>query len=112
MKCKECGGLIIKAPAHSTAERTYEYVCNRCGLVYEVNELIEAELIEHESKETSCKICGRKINYKGKGRKPKYCKVCVKHVNRIQTAERMRRLRKNKLSKNDVFLLAIQKRAS
>lgn len=120
MKCKECGGLIVKVPTYTTAENTYEYVCNECGLVYsepfspEMEKFIEAEVEAETRKENvlKCRVCGRGVNYKGRGRKPKYCNVCAKHINCIQTAERMQKLRKNKLSKNDIYLLAIQKRAS
>lgn len=133
MKCKECGGEIIKAPTYSK-EREYEYVCSRCGLVYsEPFSISEEEFAEAEIQQTKtllfplnnaakklkkiensfCKVCGEVLQYKGMGRRPKYCKKCAQLTIRMQKLNyEERRRKKIKLSEKDIFLRAIQKRAS
>lgn len=134
MKCKECGGEIVKTPTYST-EREYEYICSRCGLVYSEpfsvgdEEFAEAEIQKTKTlffplnkaakklkkiENSRCKVCGEPLQYKGRGRRPKYCETCAKLVEHMEKLNYKMKLqeRKNKLSKNDVFLLAIQKRAS
>jgi len=62
----------------------------------------------------TCKLCGSPIPWKGMGRKPKYCKQCDKEMHRLQALNsyHKRKLYRNKLTKRDMYLLAIQKRAS
>lgn len=111
MKCKECGGQVVMVQAYST-DGEYEYVCSRCGLVYSPYEVNEPPS-EPEGGKVKCRICGRPVSYRGRGRRPKYCAACAGEVQRMQIQAWKARMRKrNRLSERDIFLLAIQKRAS
>ena len=117
--CPECGGKLVLAP--TSEEGIYEVVCTVCGLVVDVTdreryaseEDPENPLVKHE-KAIFCKICGQQISWNGKGRKPKYCKQCDKEMHRLQALNsyHKRKLDRNRLTKNDIYLFAIQKRAS
>jgi len=106
--CPECGGLLITVNTYSTTGDK-EVVCSRCGLVIE-----EEELMIDDHILLKCVLCGGPIYWKGRGRKPKYCKRCAKEMTRLNKLKwyHKNKLEKNKLSKRDVFLLSVQKRAS
>ena len=116
--CPECGGKLVLEPTFE--EGIYEVVCTVCGLVVDVTdreryaseEDPENQLVKHE-KAVFCKICGQQISWNGKGRKTKYCKQCAKEMKRLNNLKWYHNnLGKKPLSKNDIYLLAIQKRAS
>jgi len=60
-----------------------------------------------------CVMCGKPIKWLGKGRPPIYCKECRIAKKRISVLKSVRKLRKKiKKTKNDLFALKTQKRAS
>jgi len=106
--CPECGGQLITVYTYSTTGDT-EVVCSRCGLVLE-----EEDLMVKDSILLRCVVCGSSIRWNGRGRKPWYCEHCAKEITRLNKLKwyHKNKLEKNRLSKRDIFLLAIQKRAS
>jgi DNA-directed RNA polymerase subunit M/transcription elongation factor TFIIS len=118
--CPECGGKLVLAQTDD--EGVYEVVCTVCGLVVDVTDryAYASEMdpdnpqfkFKHE-KAVFCKVCGQQISWNGKGRKPKYCKQCAKEMKRLNNIKWYHNnLGKKSLTKNDIFLVAIQKRAS
>jgi uncharacterized Zn finger protein (UPF0148 family) len=118
--CPECGGKLVLAP--TLEEGIYEVVCTVCGLVVDVTdreryaseEDPENPLFKYD-KVVFCRICKQQISWNGKGRKPKYCKQCAKEVtrlNKLKWKHHRAWVEKNSRSKNDIYLLAIKKRAS
>lgn len=105
-KCPECGAMIIKVHSYTTYEAEYEYVCSRCGLVF-----TEEEYLAMADEGLKCRVCGEPVKWKRRGRKPKYCQDCAKKIKRLHDNCKYN-FRKKQLTKKDVFLIAIQKKAS